>query len=194
MFSSFSRYRKLPDVVTTDAKGRTLASKALRLLPSVSGTFQHTVEDGDRLDHVAFKYYRQPTKWWRINDANPEFFSPQDLLGKEPIVTDRFPVTFNGPQPPWAALTRSLSERVGIEMVTVVETVQMAPELRQVKDQTVTVQAERFERAVVVTYNELNVTTDTIRSLITASGFVVGQEERATRVGKQITIPQDSVE
>ena len=40
MFSSFSRYRKLPDVVTTDAKGRTLASKALRPLPSVSGTFQ----------------------------------------------------------------------------------------------------------------------------------------------------------
>ena len=53
MFSPFSRYRKLPDVVTTDAKGRTLASKALRRLPSVSGTFQHTIEDGDRLDHVA---------------------------------------------------------------------------------------------------------------------------------------------
>jgi hypothetical protein len=194
MFASFSRYRKLPDVVTTDAKGRTLASKALRLLPSVSGTFQHTVEDRDRLDHVAFQYYRQPTKWWRISDANPAFLSPQDLLGKEPVVTDRFPVTFSGPQPPWAALTRSLNERIGIAMVTVIETVHLAPELRQVKKQTVTVQAERFERAVVVTYNQLNITTGTIRSLITAAGFVVGQEERATRVGKQITIPQDSVE
>jgi hypothetical protein len=193
MFSPFSRYRKLPDVVTTDAKGRILASKALRLLPSVSGTFQHTVEDGDRLDHVAFKYYQQPTKWWRISDANPEFLSPQALLGKEPIVADRFPVTFNGPQPPWAALTRSLSERVGIETVTVVETVQLAPELRKVGNKTVTIQAERFERAVVVTYNPLNITTATIRSLMTASGFVVGQEERATRLGKQITIPQDSV-
>ena len=59
--------------------------------------------------------------------------------------------------------------------------------------QTVTVQAERFERAVVVTYNHLNVTASTIRSLITATGFGVGQEERATRVGQQITIPQDSV-
>ena len=193
MFSSFSRYRKLPDVVTTDAKGRTLASKALRLLPSVSGAFQHTVEDGDRLDHVAFKYYQQPTKWWRINDANPEFFSPQELLGKEPVVTDRFPVTFNGPQPPWAALTRSLNERVGIEAITVVETVQLAPESRTVGTKTFTVQAERFERAVVVTYNELNVTTDMIRNLMTASGFVVGQPERASRVGKPITIPQDSV-
>ena len=194
MFSRFSRYRKLPDVITTDAKGRTLASKALRLLPAVSGTFRHTVEDGNRLDHVAYQFYRQPTKWWRISDANPEFLSPQALLGKEPMVTDRFPVTFNGPQPPWAALTRSLNERVGIEMVTVVETVQLAPESRTVGNQTVTVQAERFERAVVVTYNQLNISTSTIRSLMTASGFVVGQEERATRVGKQITIPQDSVE
>jgi hypothetical protein len=194
MFSPSSRYRKLPDVVTTDAKGQTLASKALRLLPSVSGTFQHTVADGDRLDHVAYKYYRQPTKWWRISDANPEFLSPQGLFGKEPIVTDRFPVTFNGPQPPWAALTRSLSERVGVETVTVVETVHLVPESRQVGDQTVTVQVERFERAVVATYNQLNITASTIRSFMTASGFVVGQEERATRVGKQITIPQDSAE
>ena len=194
MFSPFSRYRKLPDVVTTDAKGRALASKALRLLPSVSGTFQHTVEDGDRLDHIAFKYYRQPTKWWRINDANPEFLSPQALLGKEPVVTDRFPVTFNGPQPPWAALTRILSECVGVERVTIVETVQLAPEPRTVGDRTVTVQAEHFEWAVVVTYNQLNITTGTICSLMTASGFVVGPPERATRVGQQITIPQDSVE
>ena len=193
MFSPMSRYRKLPDVVTMDAKGRTLASKALRLLPSVSGTFQHTVEDGDRLDHVAYKYYQQPTKWWRISDANPAFLSPQELFGKEPMVTDRFPVTFNGPQPPWAALTSSLRERVGIATVTVVETVQLAPESRPVGNQTVTVQAERFERAVVVTYNHLNVAASTIRSLITASGFGVKQEERATRVGQQITIPQDSV-
>lgn len=194
MFSPFSRYRKLPDVVTTDAKGRTLASKALRRLPPVSGTFQHMVEDGDRLDHVAFQYYRQPTKWWRINDANPEFLSPQALLGKEPVVTDHFPVTFNGPQPPWAALTRNLNEQAGIETVTVVETIQLVPESRLVGNKTVTVQAERFERAVAVTYNQLNITSSAIRSLMTASGFVVGQAERATRVGQQITIPQDGVE
>ena len=193
MFSPLSRYRKLPDVVTTDAKGRTLASKALRLLPSVSGIFQHTIEDGDRLDHVAYKYYRQPTKWWRISDANPVFLSPQELFGKEPMVTDRFPVTFNGPQPPWAALTRNLNERAGIAKVTVIETVQLAPELRTVGNQTVTVQAERFERAVVVTYNQLNVTTSTIRSLLTAAGFVIGPPEPQTRVGQQITIPPDSV-
>ena len=91
MFSRISRYHTLPDIVTTDAEGRTFASKTLRPLPQVSGTFRHTVEDADRLDQLAYKYYREPRKWWRMSDANPEFLSPQALLGKEPIVTDRFP-------------------------------------------------------------------------------------------------------
>ena len=93
MFSKISRYRTLPDVVTTDARGRTVSSKALRPLPTVSGTFLHTVEGVDRLEHLAFKYYQQPRNWWRICDANPEFMSPQGLLGKEPVVTARFPLT-----------------------------------------------------------------------------------------------------
>ena len=82
MFSRISRYRKLPDIVTTDSHGRTLPSKTLRLLPQVAGTFRHTVEDVDRLDHLAYKYYQQPRKWWRIVDANPEFMSPQALWAR----------------------------------------------------------------------------------------------------------------
>ena len=70
MFSRISRYQALPDTVTTDSQGRTVPSKAVRLLPQVLGTFRHTVEEVDRLDHLAFKYYQQPQKWWRIVDAN----------------------------------------------------------------------------------------------------------------------------
>ena len=90
MFSDLSRYRTLPDIVTTDAEGRTLASKTLRPLPEAPGTFRHTVEDVDRLDHLAYKYYRQPTKWWRMSDANPEFLSPQHYWARSrlsPIVS-----------------------------------------------------------------------------------------------------------
>lgn len=115
MFSKLSRYRKLPDVVTTDAKGRALRSKSLRLLPEVSGDFFHTVEEIDRLDHLAYKYYRQPRKWWRICDANPAFMSPQGLLGGEPLVTARFPLAFTGPHPPWSELLQALSETVGVD-------------------------------------------------------------------------------
>ena len=64
MFSKISRYRKLPDTVSSDARGRSLQSKTLRLLPEVSGEFRHTVEEVDRLDHLAYKYYRQSRKWW----------------------------------------------------------------------------------------------------------------------------------
>jgi hypothetical protein len=101
--------------VTIDARGRALPSKTLRLLPEVSGDFRHTVEQVDRLDHLAYKYYKQPRKWWRICDANPEFMSPQALLGKESQVAARFPIVWEGPMPPWPILLRALADTIGIE-------------------------------------------------------------------------------
>ncbi len=195
MFSKISRYRKLPDIVTTDPKGRALASKSLRPLPDVSGTFLHTVEEGDRLDRLSFKFYKQPRKWWRGCDANPTFMSPQALLGKEPIVTERFPLTFNRDrsQPPWAALIQQLSERVGVENLQVVDEVRMVPEAQTMDGKQVTVYMEHDERAVIVTYNPLNVSAKDLADVMTAQGFVVGHPENIGRVGKNITIPPDVV-
>jgi hypothetical protein len=191
MFSRISRYRTLPDIVTTDARGRTLVSKTLRPVPQAPGTFRHTVEDADRLDHLAYKYYQQPPKWWRLSDANPEFQSPQALLGKEPIVTDRFPLEFEGAQPPWAALVQNLTQHVGVEEVEVVEEIHLAPRAQTVGGQSVTLQVEEFERAILVTYNQLNMSDRDLAGIITASGFAVGPPERIGRVGKQIIIPRD---
>jgi hypothetical protein len=191
MFSRISRYHKLPEVVTTDSQGRTLVSKTLRLLPAVSGTFRHTVEDADRLDHLAYKYYQQPQKWWRLSDANPEFLSPQALVGKEPIITDRFPLEFDGAQPPWADLVRNLTEHVGVEQVEVVEDIDYALEERIIGRRRVTLHVERFERAILVTYNQLNTSDGDLAGIITASGFAVRPWERLGRVGKQIIIPRD---
>ena len=117
MFSKLSRYRRLPDERTVDAQGRTLGSKSLRLLPEAPGDFRHTVEQGERLDHVAHEYYRQPRKWWRICDANPEFLSPLALLGHEPLVTARFALTFRGLSPPWWRLVRDLPQEAGVVAV-----------------------------------------------------------------------------
>ena len=191
MFSRISRYYKLPDGVTTDSKGRTLVSKTLRLLPPVSGTFRHTIEDADRLDHLAYKYYQQPQKWWRLSDANPEFLSPQALLGKEPIVTDRFPVTFDGAQPPWAALVGLLTRHVGVEEVDVVEEIHITPRVKTVGGQSVTLYVEQFARAVLVTYNQLHMSDGDLADIITAAGFAVQPPERLGRVGKHIIIPRD---
>jgi hypothetical protein len=130
MFSKISRYRKLTDILTTDVKGRTLESKSLRLLPEVSGTFLHTVEEVDRLDHLAYKYYKQPRKWWRICDANPEFMSPLALLGKEPVATGLFPIVWEGLVPPWSVLLNDLSAQVGVEEVKMGTSGQTLPDTR----------------------------------------------------------------
>ena len=149
------------------------------------------MEDADRLDHLAYKYYQQPRKWWRLSDANPEFLSPLALLGKEPIVTDRFPVTFDGAQPPWAALVQNLTQHVGVEEVKVVEEIHLAPKAQTVGGRSVTLHVEQFERAILVTYNQLNMSARDLAGIITASGFAVRPPERLGRVGKQIIIPRD---
>lgn len=195
MFSKISRYRKLPDIVTIDVKGRTLESKSLRLLPDVSGAFLHTVEEVDRLDHLAYKYYKQPKKWWRICDANPEFMSPQALLEKEPVVTTRFLLTVNsnGGQPPWAELLKNLSEKVGVEDVKVEEDILLDSEEQIHDGKQVIVYVERYQRAVVVTYNRMNVSAQNLADVMTTSGFEVNQPENIGRIGKNIIIPPNVV-
>jgi len=199
MFSKRSRYRKLPDVVTTDREspakeGRTHESKALRLLPDVQGAFIHKVEEGDRLDHLAYKYYRQPEKWWRICDANPEFLSPLAMLGKEPFVTCRFPLVFSGSgQPPWALLLKRLREKVGVENIQVVEEVRIVPEEERISGKVVTVNTEQYERAVILTYNSINIGSDELTRVIDSAGFAAGHPENTGRVGKEISIPPDAM-
>jgi hypothetical protein len=117
MFSKISRYRKLPDVVSIDPKGRALESKSLRLLPAVSGSFRHTVEASDRLDHLAFKYYNQPRNWWRIADANPAFLCPHELLGQAPWTTSEIPLSADGQAPAWSELLRLLGRTPGVDEV-----------------------------------------------------------------------------
>jgi len=115
MFFKNSRYYKLLDIVTTDGRERRVKSKAFRPAAEVGGVFRHTLEEPDRLDHLAYKYYRKPRKWWRICDANPEFMSPLALLGQEPLITEHFPVSTEKPVAPWPALLRALRETVGVE-------------------------------------------------------------------------------
>lgn len=115
MFVQNSRYFKVENTAKPDANGRVFESKALRLLPSVSGQFQHILEDSDRLDNLAYKYYKKPRQWWRLCDANPEFISPRSLLGNEPIRVIRFEVQWDGLQAPWHELRQAMMTLVGVE-------------------------------------------------------------------------------
>jgi hypothetical protein len=165
----------------------------------VSGTFLHTLEEVDRLDHLAFKYYKQPRKWWRICDANPEFMSPLALLGKDTVVTTRFPVSFNHDteQPPWHELIKRLSRETGVRDVSleeitelVKETIEHEYEGKQVE---VEVHTETFKRVVTVIYNRLNITAADLKKIIEDQEFNVGEPADISRLGKKSIIPPNVV-
>ncbi len=198
MFSKRSRYFTLPDEVTVDRHNRFLPAKSLRLKTEVTGTFQHTIEAVDRLDHLAYKYYKQSRNWWRICDANPEFLSPLALLGQEVIVTDRFPLNLGetAAQPPWANLRQSLLSLVGVVDLQVIEEIELVRTICTVEGQAVIVDAEHPKRALLVTYNQMNISASAITEVIWdilddtfPEPDPLPKPERIGRVGKQIIIP-----
>ena len=70
-FLSSSRYAKQSTVTVELADGRTVKALTLRRLPTTSGEAV-TVEENDRLDLMANRRYRDPTRFWHIADANRE--------------------------------------------------------------------------------------------------------------------------
>jgi nucleoid-associated protein YgaU len=57
-----------------------------RVIGKASGVIEHTVEAGDRLDLLARHYYNDDHLWWRIVDANLEFFHSSDMVREWPLV------------------------------------------------------------------------------------------------------------
>ncbi len=192
MISKNSRYKKLSDTVTTDARGRRLGSKTLRVMPDVAGTFQYAVEEGDRLDHLAYKAYKDSTRWWRICDANPEFMSPQAMLGKGPMATISVRVTFPGEgDPPWCDLIRNLSALVGVEDVSIVDDIRLVEREMEYEGDTITYAGERATRSVAVTFNRMNTRKRAIVHEVRTLGFNTGEFFTISRVGKKIVFPPD---
>jgi hypothetical protein len=189
MFSKTSRYWAVPDITVPDSQGRVLPAKDIRLLPAVTGTFQHLVSQGDRLDQLAYTYYGQPLDWWHISDANPGILSPLALLGDEPVTTTRLPVTVASGTPSWADLLRALRALAGVEQAEIEDEVQYVTQSQQVDGKPVTVTAERLVSTVLVTFNSLVTPPGAINDVITAAGFKPGAGEQVSQVGQQIIIP-----
>jgi nucleoid-associated protein YgaU len=80
MFFDGSRYLKVKDATVADRTGRVVRIKRARPTPPAGGDFVYQVKAGDRLDLLAFKFYRNPRKWWLICDANPALMYPDDTL------------------------------------------------------------------------------------------------------------------
>jgi len=188
MYSRLSRYRAVPVVVAPDPRGRVLAATDFRPLPEVTGTLQHTVEAGDRLDQLAASYYGQPVQYWHICDANPAFLSPLALLGQETLVVNRFPVSFAG-TPPLAALLDKLMGTVGVVAAAVSEDVTLRAETQPVNGKPTRVVVEHLSRAVTVTHNRANLDVRDVRAAIESVGFAAGPPAEGGQLGAEIVIP-----
>jgi hypothetical protein len=79
MFYRGSRYEPIPDAEITTADGRTIRYKRVRFIPATRGTFGHRVAEGERLDLIAWKSYKNPELFWRICDANLALL-PEELM------------------------------------------------------------------------------------------------------------------
>ena len=79
MIDKTSRYAKVEKSSTVDASGQPVEALALRPIPVTTGVYNHTCLDGERLDHLAHRYFRDPTKFWRICDAS-EVLDPFDVI------------------------------------------------------------------------------------------------------------------
>jgi hypothetical protein len=85
MIDRRSRYRSTSVLIVDDGLGRTHPLLDLRETPATSAVFQVTPTDSDRLDLLAWRFYRDPTRFWRICDASSEL-DPFDVLAPgEPL-------------------------------------------------------------------------------------------------------------
>jgi hypothetical protein len=74
-----SRYEKTGVYQVTGSNGQTVTALTIRFIPPTPAGYLHTFTASDRLDLMAYKYYRNPEKFWLIADANTEM-DPDDLL------------------------------------------------------------------------------------------------------------------
>ncbi len=169
MFSKGSRYKNLDEIIITDRKDQMSRSKEFRWIDDTTGEFQHTVNQNDRLDLLAHKYYDNSLKWWRICDANPEFFLPTDIINQYPFVSEIFVIEPAGTESSWSVLIKELERKIGV---------------RKVKN-------DIFESTLDITYNQLEVTQEEIINTITDNDFNLTEEQivKKERIGKKIIIP-----
>jgi hypothetical protein len=81
LFGPNSRYLGIATTTMTAPDGTTVSYVQRRFLPQPGQLIQlqqHSVVQGDRLDVIAAQYFRDPTLFWRVCDANGAM-RPEDL-------------------------------------------------------------------------------------------------------------------
>jgi hypothetical protein len=74
-----SRYEHVGTYQAQTSDGRTVTTLNMRFIPPTPAGYHHTFTAAERLDLLAYTFYRNPEKFWLIADANIEM-DPDDLL------------------------------------------------------------------------------------------------------------------
>ena len=70
MFDEKSRYAKVTTYVVIDHRGRAVEVVAVPTPPEQPLLGIHVLKQGERLDHLAFRYLSDPAGYWRIAERN----------------------------------------------------------------------------------------------------------------------------
>jgi hypothetical protein len=85
MFFKGSRYEKLDRYTVTTLDGRQVTATRLPLRAPSTLLGYHSRREGQRLDHIAFRYLNDATTFWRLCDANnavvPDSLAADTLIG-----------------------------------------------------------------------------------------------------------------
>jgi len=79
MIDRRSRYATTAVLTVQDGRGGIEPVLDLRAVPPTAAVLSLTPTDTDRLDLLAWRFYRDPTRFWRICDAVSEL-DPFDVL------------------------------------------------------------------------------------------------------------------
>ncbi len=81
MLNQGSRYRRKEAYTSRDPSRATAPIEGVRphLAEPAEPVRTHTVVAGERIDHLADRYYGDPLKFWLICDANDALF-PEELM------------------------------------------------------------------------------------------------------------------
>ena len=75
-----SRYLRTELISPLNSAGTAPRVLNQRAIPETPGVITYIVVEGERLDHLAARFYGDASKYWLILDANPDQLNPFELL------------------------------------------------------------------------------------------------------------------
>ena len=87
MFFRGSRYEQVPTQTYETPDGRIISYKSVREIPPTPAQSRHVVDEGERLDQIAFEHFRDAERFWRICDTNTVVW-PDELTSRVGRIID----------------------------------------------------------------------------------------------------------